>query len=143
MKLNKIDIGGTKYPLLCDLNVLETIQTEFGTVNEFERKLLGLEYAKDAEGNQIYKEDDTPAMKLVEPSIRAIKIALVEMVNEGIAYEAYSQGKSWEMLDDLEVLALCTIPYRELADILHDEYKRCFLTKKPMPRETKRTKSQK
>lgn len=143
MKLNMIDIGGKKYPLLCDLNVLEMIQDEFGTVNDFERKLLGLDYVKDEKGNQIYTEDGSPKMKLVEPSIRAIKIALVEMVNEGIAYEAFSQGKSWEMLEDLDILAMCTIPYRELADILHEEYKRCFLTKKPMPRETKRTKSQK
>lgn len=142
MKLNTINLGGKKYPLLCDLNVLETLQDEFGTVSEFERKLLGVRYVKDSEGNLIYDEDGNARMELVEPSIKAIKIALVEMVNEGIAYEAYSQGRSWEMIDELDVMVMCTIPYSDLANILHDEYKRCFLTKKSTPRE-KKAKSQK
>lgn len=142
MKLNTINLGGKKYPLLCDLNVLETLQDEFGTVSEFERKLLGVRYVKDSEGNLVYDEDGNARMELVEPSIKAIKIALVEMVNEGIAYEAYRQGRSWEMIEELDVLVLCTIPYSELASMLHEEYKRCFLTKKSTPRE-KKAKSQK
>lgn len=142
MKLNTINLGGKKYPLLCDLNVLETLQDEFGTVSEFERKLLGVRYVKDSEGNLTYDEDGNARMELVEPSIKAIKVALVEMVNEGIAYEAYSQGRSWEMIDELDVMVMCTIPYSDLANILHDEYKRCFLTKKSTPRE-KKAKSQK
>lgn len=142
MKLNTINLGGKKYPLLCDLNVLETLQDEFGTVSEFERKLLGVRYVKDSEGNLVYDDDGNARMELVEPSIKAIKIALVEMVNEGIAYEAYSQGRSWEMIDELDVMVMCTIPYSDLANILHDEYKRCFLTKKSTPRE-KKAKSQK
>lgn len=142
MKLNTINLGGKKYPLLCDLNVLETLQDEFGTVSEFERKLLGVRYVKDSEGNLTYDEDGNARIELVEPSIKAIKVALVEMVNEGIAYEAYSQGRSWEMIDELDVMVMCTIPYSDLANILHDEYKRCFLTKKSTPRE-KKAKSQK
>lgn len=142
MKLNTINLGGKKYPLLCDLNVLETLQDEFGTVSEFERKLLGVRYVKDSEGNLTYDEDGNARMELVEPSIKAIKVALVEMVNEGIAYKAYSQGRSWEMIDELDVMVMCTIPYSDLANILHDEYKRCFLTKKSTPRE-KKAKSQK
>ena len=142
MKLNTINLGGKKYPLLCDLNVLETLQDEFGTVSEFERKLLGVRYVKNSEGDIVYDEEGNARMELVEPSIKAIKIALVEMVNEGIAYEAYSQGRSWEMIDELDVMVMCTIPYSDLANILHDEYKRCFLTKKSTPRE-KKAKSQK
>lgn len=140
MKLNTIEIGGKKFPILCDLNVLETIQEEFGTVNEFERALLGLKLVKNEDGTQAYREDGSPKMELVEPSIKAIKIALVEMVNEGIAYTAFNEGKSWEMMEDLELLAICTIPYTELAETLHNEYKRCFETKKSMPREAKRAK---
>lgn len=142
-KLNRIRIGETEYPILCDLNVLETLQEEFGNVNTFERKLLGLEYVKDENGQQVYQEDGRPRMTIVEPSIKAIKIALVEMINEGIAYEAYSEGKQWDMLDDLEILAMCAIPYTELSTIIHDEYKRCFETKKPMPREKKTSRSKK
>lgn len=142
MKLNTIQIGNEKYPLLCDLNVLDTIQTEFGSVNEFERKILGLEFQKDEHGNQIYTPEGKPQMYLVDPSIKAIKIALVEMINEGIAYSAYAEGKSWDMVDDLEILALCQIPYTELSTILHNEYKRCFETKKSMPREKRQKKIQ-
>lgn len=142
-KLRTIRIGDTDYPMLCDLNVLETLQEEFGSVNTFERKLLGLEFVKDEDGNQVYQADGKPKMTLVDPSIKAIKIALVEMVNEGIAYSAYSEGKQWDMIDDLMLVANCTMPYTEIANIVHEEYKRCFETKKPMPREKKTTRSKK
>lgn len=140
-KLTMIDLGGHKYPLLCDLNVLETIQNEFGSINEFELALLGVEYMRDADGKQMYLEDGTPRVMSKEPSIKAIKIALVEMINEGIAYQAYKEGKSWDMLEDLDIVSDCHIPFNELSTILHAEYKRCFETKKPMPRESKRKKT--
>lgn len=53
-KLKRILINGKTYPIKMDLNVLETIQNEYGTINEFERDILGLKFAKDAEGRQIF-----------------------------------------------------------------------------------------
>lgn len=141
MKLNTIDIGEKRYPILCDLNVLETLQDEFGSISEFERKLIGLEYVME-DGKYKYTSEGKPEMKLVDPSLKAIRIALVEMVNEGIAYEAYQKGTTWEMVEEIDILAHCTMPYGDLSSLLHEEYKRCFETKKSMPRESKRKKSQ-
>lgn len=130
MKLNTIKIGTVKYPLLCDLNALEHIQDEYESVNAFEMALLGLSLVKDKEGKQIYESDGTPKMNLGEPKIRAIRIALVSMINEGLAYQAYQNGTTYDQVDGEELIASCTIPYYELGKILHAEYKRCFATKK-------------
>lgn len=35
-ELNYIEMSGKKYPIKCDLVVLEKIQDEFGDLNEFE-----------------------------------------------------------------------------------------------------------
>ena len=140
-KLKTIQIGNENYPILCDLNVLDTLQNEFGSVHDFELALMGVKYIKDKDGRQIYTEDGEPQIEVVEPSIKAIKIALVEMVNEGIAYKAYCENKSWDMLEDFEILVNCQIPFSELSNILHEEYKRCFETKKSTPRESKRKKT--
>lgn len=130
MKLNTITIGAKKYPLLCDLNALEQIQDEYGSVNVFEMELLGLKYVKDDDGKQLYNSNGTPQMEIIEPKMRAIKTALVAMINEGLAYQAYHKGTEYIEVDGADLIANCTIPYFELKDILHAEYKRCFETKK-------------
>ena len=137
IKPTEINLGGTKEPLFCDLSVLERLQDEFGSLNEFEMKLIGIRYIRDAEGKYIYDDDGTPKVETVEPNIRAISIALVEMVNEGRAVLAHQRGAVWEPVDDIDVVASCTVPYQMLAPLLHREYKRCFETKKPIATERK------
>lgn len=129
-KLTRIIIGGKSLPIKMDLNVLEHIQNEFGTVNEFERKILGLEIARDEKGKVIYDENEKPVMIATEPSVKAIIAALPSMINEGLAIEAEEMGKSWEAVSDLWVQANCNIAFETLADIIHKEFKRCFEIKK-------------
>lgn len=129
-KLKRIMIGGKTLPIKIDLNVLEHIQNNYGTINEFERKILGIEAARDAEGKVIYGEDKKPVMVSVEPSIKAIKTVLPSMINEGLAIEAEELGKSWEAVSDQWVYANCTIAFDTLAEIIHEEFKRCFEIKK-------------
>lgn len=127
--LKRIIIGGQNLPLKIDLNVLEHIQNEYGTIYQFERDLLGLQFKKDEDGNQMYK-DGEPVMIRTEPSIKAIKTVLTAAINEGLAIEAGEENRSYEKVTDEFVIRECTIPYDVLGEILHEEFRRCFATKK-------------
>lgn len=128
-QLERIIIGGKSFPIKIDLNVLEKIQNDFGTINEFERKILGLNAVKDGEGKVLF-ENDKPVMMQVEPSITAIKAVLPTMINEGLAIEAEEQNRSWEPVSDRFVFENCKIPFDMLAEIIHKEFSKCFETKK-------------
>lgn len=128
--LKRIMIGDKTYPFKIDLNVLEHIQDEYGTINQFERELLGLQFKKDAEGRQIYSDDGEPLMFRTEPSIKAIKTVLPAAINEGLAIEADAENRSYEKVTAEFVIRECTIPYDILANMLHEEFGRCFETKK-------------
>lgn len=129
-KLKRIMIVGKTFPIKIDLNVLEHIQQAFGTVNEFERKILGLEVVRDENGQVEYKEDGEPKYRSVEPSISAIKAVLPSMINEGLAIEADEQNHSWEPVSDKWIFANCDIAFDTLAKIIHTEFKKCFAVKK-------------
>lgn len=128
--LKRIIIGGKTYPYKIDLNVLEYIQDEYGTINQFERDLIGLRFKKDAEGNQVYTGDGEPVMIKTEPSIKAIKTVLPAAINEGLAIEADEENRPFEKVTEEFVIRECTIPFDVLGTMLHEEFKRCFVTKK-------------
>lgn len=128
--LKRIMIAGKTFPIKIDLNVLEHIQQEFGTINEFERKILGLEVVRDENGQVEYKENGEPKFRSVEVSISAIKAVLPSMINEGLAIEADEQNRSWEPVSDQWVYANCDIAFDVLGKMIHEEFKRCFAVKK-------------
>lgn len=127
--LKRIMIGDKTYPFKIDLNVLEHIQNEYDTIQQFERELLGLRFKKDENGKQMYKNGE-PLMIKTETSIRAIKTVLPAAINEGLAIEADEENRSYEKVTEEFVIRECTIPYFVLGDMLHEEFKRCFATKK-------------
>lgn len=129
-QLERIIIGGKTFPIKIDLNVLEKIQNDFDSINEFERKILGLKVITDKDGKVVFLDDNNPMMMKVEPSITAIKAVLPAMINEGLAVEAEEQNRSWEPVSDRYVFENCTIPFDMLAGIIHKEFKKCFATKK-------------
>lgn len=130
-ELKRIMVGGKTFPIKFDINVLERVQDEYGTINEFERKLRGIEVARDEEGKVIYNEKDKPMLRATkEPSIKAIKTVLPAMINEGLAIEAEETGKSWEPVSELWVLSNCNVSFELLAEMIYEEYKRCFEVKK-------------
>lgn len=128
--LRRIMISGKTYPFKIDLNVLEHIQEEYGTVNQFERELLGICFKKDADGKQLYDKNQEPVMIKTEPSIRAIKTVLPAAINEGLAIEADEENRTPERIEPEFIFRNCTIPYDVLGSMLHEEFKRCFATKK-------------
>ena len=129
-QFERIIIGGKSFPIKIDLNVLEKIQNDFESINEFERKILGLKVVTDEDGKVVFKDDDKPMMIQVEPSITAIKAVLPAMINEGLAIEAEEQNRSWEPVSDRFVFENCKIPFDMLAEIIHKEFLKCFETKK-------------
>lgn len=131
--LKRIRIAGTEYPYRIDLNVLERIQEIYGEIHRFEMDILGLRYLKDKDGKQIYDKDGEPRMRSAEPSVHAIRRVLPLMINEGLEIESEITGKPWEPVTEKELARNCDVAYEYLAELIHEEYKRCFVTKKPVP----------
>lgn len=128
--LKRILIGDKTYPFRIDLNVLEHIQEEYGAISRFERELIGVAYKKDREGQQLYDEKGEALFEAAEPSIRAIKAVLPIAINEGITIEADAQNKEAELLTSDFIFQNCTIGFQMLSEMLHEEFRRCFATKK-------------
>ena len=129
-KLKRIRIGSKVYPFKIDLNVLEAMQEEFGTVNEFERQLRGMHYRKDEDGHYIKNDDGNLMMYITEPSIKAIKAVLPAAINEGLAIEAEWENREMQPVDEEQIIRDCTISFTVLGRKLLEEFKRCFETKK-------------
>lgn len=132
-KLNKITIGEKQYPVKIDINVLETIQNEYGSVYAFERDILGLKFIKDEEGQQIYDEKGSPKAVVVEPSVKAVKFILPLMINEGLQIEAEETGGLFEPVEETQIYRGRMMELSELASFIHAEYKRCYAAKKTGP----------
>lgn len=125
-KLKILQINSMKYPIKMNNYVLEAIQEEYGTVNEFEKKLVGIE--------EVESEDGEIIKKRVEPSIKAINFVLPLMVREGMRLDAYNKEKDPDYIDDYEIIGKLNISFWEIAVILHEEMNRCFQSKKSQPK---------
>jgi hypothetical protein len=141
IELSHIEMNGVKYPIYCDLNVLELIQEEFTSVNKFERDLMGLTPLIDENGDVKRNEEGSILNLQGEPKIKAIVFGLYLMIREGQRIDSRQTGKEWEELTIDEIRELCTIPFGELAQKLHEEFNRCFDIKKKSKRATSRRKS--
>lgn len=128
--LSRILIGDKTYPFRIDLNVLQQIQEEYGSINQFELDLIGIRHKKDIDGTPAYNEDGKAVMELTEPSIKAIITVLPMAVNEGIIIEADEQNKAVEKVTAEFVTRNCTIPFNTISQMLQQELRRCFDTKK-------------
>ena len=141
IKLNRIEINGVNYPIYCDLNVLELIQDNFTSVNQFERDLLGLTPLIDENGEIKRNEEGSILNSQGEPKIRAIVFGLYLMIREGQRIDTRQTGKEWDELSIDDIRELCAVPFGELSKILHDEFNRCFDVKKKLKKTTSRRRS--
>ena len=130
IKLNRIEIDGVSYPLYCDLNVLGKAQEEFESINQFERDLGGLEIIRDDKGEPIYDNEGYIMKSQGEPKIKAVSFALRERIREGQKVEERQDGIEPAEITGEELIELCDIDYRELSFKLHQEFNRCFESKK-------------
>ena len=141
IELNRIEIDGVKYPIYCDLNVLELIQDNFTSINKFERDILGLTPLLDENGEIKRNEEGLILNSQGEPKIRAIVFGLYLMIKEGQRIDTRQTGKEWEELTIDDIRELCKVPFMELSEKLHAEFNRCFEVKKKLKRQTNRRKN--
>lgn len=139
--LNHIEIDGVKYPIYCDLNVLELIQDNFTSINKFERDILGLTPLLDENGEIKRNEEGLILNSQGEPKIRAIVFGLYLMIKEGQRIDTRQTGKEWKELTIDDIRELCAVPFMELSEKLHAEFNRCFEVKKKLKRQTNRRKN--
>ena len=131
-KLNKVTIGGKKIPIKCDFAVLQLIQEEFGTLKNFEQKLIGMVPVLDKDGNTVYETKngvETIKFKTTEPSLKAIALALPIMINEG-KKQMEEQGEEPTDFDYKKAIAEADFSIIDVALEIHNEYRRCFDRKK-------------
>ena len=105
-EMKKIVMQGKEYPIKCDLLVLEKLQQEFGSLNDFENGLITMEEIKEEkmaeEAGDLEqelqrelgvepeekKEEENKKYKVKFPDMKCVKAALYYMVNEGEEIEA-------------------------------------------------------
>jgi hypothetical protein len=140
IKLSKIEINGTEYPIYCDLNVLDLIQENFESVNEFERGILGLVPLRDKDGELM--RDDTGALlqEQHEPKIKTVAFGLFVMIREGQRIQKRKTGEDVELIQKEDIMEGCRTSFIELAEIVREEFNKCFAIKK---KENKTSKSKK
>lgn len=123
--LTYIELSGKRYPIKCDLIVLEKMQEEFGKIGEVENKLTGFVPEKEADGTSKRNKEGLLIGKYETPDLKVLNKTLCWMVKEGIDIES---GKGYEqnVLDEKTIIRSVDISPRELSDILHKEFSKCF-----------------
>ena len=134
MEITRIRLSKTlEVPFRCDLYVLNAIQNQYGTIEAFERELVGM-YRKEDSGDTA---DDAYEMR--EPSIKAVLFALPVMVREGFRAEKEENGRDIPDINDMQLVLNIQRDYRLIADDIHEELRRCFGVKKKKSFRTKKT----
>lgn len=125
-ELKYIDLSGEKYPVKCDLVVLEKIQDEFGSLDEFETKIYPWVPILDEAGEKVRDEKGNVETEFQMPDIPAVNTALFFMVNEGEEIAAEREGREPRPYSRNEIARKVDISPVRLALKLHAEYYRCF-----------------
>lgn len=125
-ELKYIELSGEKYPVKCDLVVLEKIQDEFGSLDEFETKIYPWVPILDEAGEKIRDENGNVETEFQMPDIRTVNTALFFMVNEGEKIAAEKEGREPHSYSRNEIARKADISPVRLALKLHAEYYRCF-----------------
>lgn len=125
-ELKFIELSGEKYPVKCDLVVLEKIQDEFGSLDEFEKKIYPWNPVLDEAGEKIRDENGNVETEFQMPDIPTVNTALFFMVNEGEEIEAEKEGREPRSYSRNEIVRKVDISPVILALKLHTEYYRCF-----------------
>lgn len=125
-ELKFIELSGEKYPVKCDLVVLEKIQDEFGSLDAFEKKIYPWTPVLDEAGEKTRDENGNVETEFQMPDIPTVNTALFFMVNEGEEIEAEKEGREPRSYSRNEIVRKVDISPVSLALKLHTEYYRCF-----------------
>lgn len=128
----EIELSGEKFPIKCDLLVLEKIQEKYGDITDFEKGLLIWEPDRDENGQEIKTEDgEKTLMHGINPEAGKVNDALYWMAQEGEEILAERENRAARELKRASLIRKVDIPPRQLAELLHLEFMRCFQPKKP------------
>lgn len=135
-KVNYIELSGDKYPLKCDILVLEKIQEEYGDLTEFENNLTGFVPKRDEEGEIVRNEEGFMVGVYGIPDAKTLRKTLMWMVQEGLEIE----GTQME-ITEVDIARKVDMSPVELGNILRDEFSKCFKRKngETTQRETEET----
>ncbi len=133
MKISRLKIGNRSLPFRIDYNVLEIIEDEYETVEKFQMALIGFRWKRDDDGTYVFGDDGKPVPEITTPSLKALKLALTTMVNEGLKAEAYEQKKEYIPMDPDVIIMECEIERTYLTELIQKELARCQSVKKPIP----------
>ena len=130
IEIDEIELNRKMYPIYCDLNVLELIQDNFVSINQFERDILGLTPIRDEDGELV--RDDNGALKQIqgEPKIKAVAFGLFVMVREGQRIRQRETGEEVEFITQEDIREGCRESFLKLSDIVRTEFNKCFTIKK-------------
>lgn len=128
-KINYIELSGVKYPIKCDILVLEKIQDKYTELSEFENKIRGFYPKIDEDGLVERNEDGLIVGISTTPDIKALKDALIWMVEEGIEIVNEESPEEYTLPLGTQLFRMVDIPPKELGEILHEEFNRCFVRK--------------
>ena len=121
MELSTITLSGDKFPILCDLAILEEIQEEFGDILTFSEKLIPISETND--GKKITKM----------PDVHAICYALPRFIDEGIeAYNANHKIKI-EKITQKDIFRRCDLSLIDTAMAIYQELWRSINAPKQQP----------
>lgn len=138
-KLNSIKLGDKVFPFKCDNLVLEELQDEFGTLDDFEKKLNGWIPVLDENGIQRKNDKGEGLFKVVEPSMKAINFSLTRMIREGVEIANETAEEKISLPSDKEILRLVEQPLPVSKEI-YAEYLNCFKVKNAKATQGKRQK---
>ena len=85
-KLKYLETNGKKYPMAFTLNVMENVQEAYGSINQWMETLVP-------------SNEEREDKKTKEPSIKDIKWAFKEFINEGIEIENEETGGNRPLLN--------------------------------------------
>lgn len=119
MEMTKIPTIKGEICLKCDLNVLEKIQEEFGSLVKFERLMKGVLVEYDEDGEEVRKD--------VEIDLKTIKRGAYLMAAEA----ADIQGEDLTLEEFRRSLGLAEMSLYEIAEAVYTEFGKCFVRKNP------------
>lgn len=125
-ELRHIELSGERYPIKCDMVVLEKIQDKYKNMTEFENGLTGFVPERDEFGDYKKNEEGYLLGRYKTPKIKMINDALYWMIKEGAEIEAERESKPVSEIDRGKLARRVDLPPKEIGDILHEEFQRCF-----------------
>ena len=125
-ELRCIELSGEKYPIKCDMVVLEKIQNKYINMTEFENGLTGFVPAQNEAGEYKRNEDGYLLGVYRTPEIKMLNDALFWMVKEGEEIKAEEESRPVNEVDRNKILRKIDIPPKDLGTLLHEEFQRCF-----------------